>query len=126
MSYRRASWRSLKNKNQDLRTVRLDYIKFMKRAVKSGYKIDQIDEYVINRSTSPNMAWIEKNKPEFAIKDTTSKSFSVISAISNTNYEFVQVREETTNGIIFSLFIQEFIDFLKTKYGEHFAKIILK
>ena len=126
MSYRQVSWRPLKNKNQDLRTVRLDYIKFMKQAVKSGYKIVQIDEFVINRSTSSNMAWIEKNKPAFAIKDTTSKSFSVISAISNTNYEFVQIRQETTNGIMLSLFIQELIDFLKTKYGEHFASVVLK
>ena len=116
---------AIENKIQDLRTVRLDYIKFMKQAVKSQYKIVQIDELFIHRSTSPNMACIEKNKPAFTIKGTTSKSFSVNSAISNTNYKFVHIREETTNGTVFSLFIQELIDFLKTKYGEHFAKIIL-
>ena len=37
----------------------------------SEYKNVQIGEFVNNRSTSPNMAWIEKNKPAFAIKDTT-------------------------------------------------------
>ena len=53
MSYKRVSWRPIKNYNVELVSQRLDYINFYVSAVKSGYKIIQVDEFNVREEQYP-------------------------------------------------------------------------
>ena len=90
MSYKRISWRPMKNNNQELVCQRLDYVKFYNNAIQSGFKIIQVDEFNINRGTVSNMAWIKKGYPAFMLQVAPAEKYSVLTAISNTVFDAVQ------------------------------------
>ena len=73
MSYKRISWRPMKNNNQELVCQRLDYVKFYSNAIQSGLKIIQVDEFNINRGTVSNMAWIKKEHPAFMLQEAPAE-----------------------------------------------------
>ena len=113
MSYKRVSWRPMKNNQEELTCQRLDYIKFYRNAVKSGYKIIQIDEFNVNRGTISNMAWIKKGYPSYMLQEAPVEKYSVLAAISNTSIERILIRKRNTNGAIFATFLQDLINDLK-------------
>ena len=75
----------MKNNNVELVSQRLDYINFYLSAVKSGYKIIQVDEFNVSRGTVSNMAWIKKGYPAFMLQEAPTERYSVLAAISNTS-----------------------------------------
>ena len=50
---------------------------------------------------------------------------NVIAAVSWGGYEYAIVSEFNTTGSIFCIFLRNLIQYLKLKYEEYFAKIIL-
>ena len=91
LSYRRISWRPLKNHGSDLKMQRAHYIMFWREIEKKGIHIVQIDEFAINRDINPKMAWIKRGSPSYAIQETISNRFSWIWAITNSRWEMLTV-----------------------------------
>ena len=73
LSYKKVSWRPLKVLGSEITSHRANYISFIERARKVEFKILQIDEFTVSRSTCPTRVWTTKGVSGFAILEQSSK-----------------------------------------------------
>ena len=125
LSFKRVSERPKVTTTSIVLNKRLNYIKFYRLATAAGYKVIQVDEFSVGRSTVPNMAWIERGASGWVVQERPSKSHSVIVAISNHNLELLTISNNTTNGEVFLKFMRLLASELQRKYKNKSDKLII-
>ena len=60
---------------------RMNYISFVEKARVIGYRILQIDEFTISRSTLPTRKWTKKSASGYVIQEQLPHKYSIIAAI---------------------------------------------
>ena len=126
LSYKKVSWRPMKILSQKMISRKLDYIDFIEKAGRLGYKILQIDEFWTSRTLKLSRIWTTKGKFGYdAYEGPPSKRYSIIAAISENSLELATIREGNTNGTVFAEFIGELSKKLIEKYGERRKAFIL-
>ena len=125
LSHKKVSWRSLKKKIQSNVVQQMEYIRVVEALEESGFKLLQIDEFTANRFSFLIRAWVHKGKSGYVTQETHKGSYSVIAAITDTNFELIKISNCNTNGEVFNEFIEELDNILMQKYGDRKTRFIV-
>ena len=125
LSHKRVSWRPLKNQQNMYTIQRGKYISFVREAAKIGWILWQIDEFSIGRNTHPNMAWCLKGQSQYCCMERSSKSYSLISGITNLGLELKTISCRSTKGQVFWEYLKLLIEVLKNNYKDQVKRVIL-
>ena len=125
LSYKKVSWRPLKVLSPEITCSRMNYISFVEKARVIGYRILQIDEFTVSRSTLPTREWTKKGVLGYVIQEQPPHKYSVIAAISEEALELWAISDTNTNGDVFIAFIEELDTRLSRRYGERKREFIM-